>query len=104
MNFESLAAVFARVAAGRRVATTFTAAEACAAAERIIAAELPRLAADVKAKFVKHDTLHIAVRSSVVGSEVQLASDTILREIQQRFPKIKKLRIGTESGAFVERA
>jgi hypothetical protein len=90
--FEPLKNIVARVAANRNFASTFTAAEVCAAAQRIIAAELPQLSARFRVKFLQKDTLHIAVDSSAVGSELNLASQTILTEIQKRYPAVKKLR------------
>jgi len=100
MSFEPLKDVFSRVMADRRVAVTYTAAETCSMAEKIIFAELPQLAGRVRGKFVRNGELHIATRSAAVSSEIQMASATILGEIQQRFPKIKKLRIKTDYQLF----
>lgn len=96
MNFESLQTVLKRVAASRSVATTFTAAEACAAAERVIAAELPLLAGRYHPKFVKNGVLHIAVATSAVGSEIYFARETIVAQLQKRFAQIRDLRTTVE--------
>ncbi len=94
--FEPLKKIVQEVAAKRSFASTFTAAEVCAAAGRIIAAELPQLSARLRVRFLQRGTLHIAVESSAVGSELQLAQLTILTEIQKRYPAVKKLRTTIE--------
>ena len=104
MSFEPLKAVFDRVIADRRVAVAYSAAETCALADKIITAELPAVAGRVKATSIKNHVLQIAVTGSAVGSEVQLASATILAEIQQRFPNIQKLKVQTNYQLFAETA
>ncbi len=94
--FEPLKNIVQQVAARRSFASTFTAAEVCAASGRIIAAELPQLAHRIRIKFIERGTLHIAVQSSAVGSELQIAQLTILNEIQKRYPTVKKLRTTVE--------
>lgn len=100
MTFEPLKDVFERVLSQRNVRQTYDAAEACAMSERIIAAELPLVAGRVRARCVRGDTLHLAVQHATVGSEIHFASATILHEIQQRFPRITKLRTTSDPGMF----
>lgn len=91
MPFEHLKTVLQRVLVERKVRSTFDAAELCMAAERIIAAEVPTISGRVRARYVKNGTLYIAVASSAVGSEIRLATHTILGLLGKRFTEIKKI-------------
>lgn len=98
--FEPLSNVFARVAASRQVAGTFSAAEACAAAEKVIASELPALAGQAKGKFVKADTIWLAAANSAAAAELHAIRDSVLQQLSKRFPRIQKIRIVVEPRLF----
>lgn len=102
MSFEPLKDVVQRVLAQRNNSQvrSFSAAEVCSFANKLIEAELPQVAGRARAQTLQHGVLTIIVTGSAVGSEVQLGSGIILAELQKRFPKVKKLQVRTDYAAF----
>lgn len=94
--FEPIKAILGRVLAEKKMKATFDAAEVCVVAEKIIVAELPELSERVRVKFIKNGVLTVAVESSAVGQELQLASATILDALKKRYSQVRKLRMVVE--------
>lgn len=92
MTFEPIKNVFNRVLADKKMKSKFDAAEICSVAEKLFAAELPKLAEKFRVKFIKDKVLHIAVTSSAIASEMRLAETAVLDKLGERYVKIKQVR------------
>ena len=81
-----------RVLAGKKMRGTFSAAESCALAQKLFAAELPQLTEKFRVRFLKNKTLHIAVVNSSIAAELRLAETTVLTALQKRAGGVKSVR------------
>jgi len=94
--FEPLKNVFDRVLTEKNLQQTFSNAEVCEVANRLLANEFPMLPVKPRAKFVEREALIISVGSSTIANEIKLREDEILRILKQRFPQITKIRCRVE--------
>lgn len=96
MSFELLKSALGKRLAHLNLKGYADAAEICARANRLIVELMPKLAGRVRAKYVKGETLTLAVTSSSVSQEISLKQAKILSELKKQFRTIKKLRYQVE--------